>query len=345
MAPRVLIAGGYGLVGGNIARHIRTVSQNVELVLAGRSPDKGLPLARGARAVPVQPFLTSRTRQALADAASADLIISALYDPGQRLGGSGPEARGCSYRHHHQSRRRGAHRVDRAANPSAASHRPVGSLRGGRGDPRCPEGSPALQSWFLEASTGATIRPTDVEPGSVYDLPPGESAVHLARGPVSGFGRDPDEPDVYVARLGNRVDRIRVPDGDVVWSSVVEGWFNPATPLADGEDVFVCEGTGAVVCLAREDGAITWRTEVTSSSPLRAMPYRDAGGALVADPLLVGDELLIACGDGRLVRLARSDGAIVGESDVGAPLIATPAVDASSVYVVGMDDRLRALPR
>ena len=59
----------------------------------------------------------------------------------------------------------------------------------------------------------------------------------------------------------------------------------------------------------------------------------------------MGDELLIACGDGRLVRLARSDGAIVGESDLGAPLIAAPAVDASSVYIVGMDDRLRALPR
>ena len=169
--------------------------------------------------------------------------------------------------------------------------------------------------------------------------------MQLARGPVSGFARDPDGPDVYVARLGNRVDRIRVPDGDVVWSSVVEGWFNPATPLADREDVFVCEGTGAVVCLAREDGAVRWRTTVTSSSPLRVMPYRDAGGALVADPLLVGDELLIACGDGRLARLARTDGAIVAEADVGAPIIATPAVDASTVYVVAMDDRLHALSR
>jgi hypothetical protein len=84
MAPRVVIAGGYGLVGGNIARHIRTVSQNVELVLAGRSPDKGLPLAQelgGARTA----FLDVEDAASVADAASADLIISALYDPANAL--------------------------------------------------------------------------------------------------------------------------------------------------------------------------------------------------------------------------------------------------------------------
>jgi outer membrane protein assembly factor BamB len=197
--------------------------------------------------------------------------------------------------------------------------------------------------WMLDAATGATLRPTDVAPASVYDLPPEQSVSNLMRGPVSGYGRDPDTADVYVQRLGNVVDRIRVADGDVVWTAKVQGWFNPAIPVADGDHLFVCEGTGALVCLDRADGTHRWRTEVTSGSPLRMAPYRDAGGALFADPVPMGADVLTACGDGRLVAVARTDGAITGETDVGAPIVATPAIDGSSLFVVAMDGVLRAI--
>ncbi|MCC8409142.1 hypothetical protein LJ707_09380 [Mucilaginibacter sp. UR6-1] len=43
---RILIAGGYGLVGGNVARLIRKRYQDVELILAGRTPQHGEQLAR-----------------------------------------------------------------------------------------------------------------------------------------------------------------------------------------------------------------------------------------------------------------------------------------------------------
>jgi hypothetical protein len=83
MAPRILIAGGYGLVGSNIARQIRATSKDAELVLAGRHPEKGEALAR-------ELGRTSATRLdvedvASADLASVDLIVSALYDPANAL--------------------------------------------------------------------------------------------------------------------------------------------------------------------------------------------------------------------------------------------------------------------
>ena len=51
MSPRVVIAGGYGLVGGLVARHLRAAGHELDLVLAGRNPDQGASLAAelGAR--------------------------------------------------------------------------------------------------------------------------------------------------------------------------------------------------------------------------------------------------------------------------------------------------------
>ena len=45
MSPRVVIAGGYGLVGGLVARHLRAAGHELDLVLAGRNPDQGASLA------------------------------------------------------------------------------------------------------------------------------------------------------------------------------------------------------------------------------------------------------------------------------------------------------------
>ncbi len=197
--------------------------------------------------------------------------------------------------------------------------------------------------WALDAASGSTIWPTDAVPASVYDLEGDETAAHLVRCPVSGFARDPDDADVYVVRLGNRVDRIRVAEGGVVWSSPVEGWFNPAPPVVDDEDVFVCEGTGIVRCLSRTDGALRWKTTVSDNSALQMGPYRADDGALFGEPVLHNGYLTVACGDGRVVTLSRIDGDIRGEVDLGVPFASPPAIRESMLYVLGIDGVLRAL--
>ena len=40
MTKTILIAGGYGLVGSHIARHIRRLMPDARLLIAGRSPDR-----------------------------------------------------------------------------------------------------------------------------------------------------------------------------------------------------------------------------------------------------------------------------------------------------------------
>jgi outer membrane protein assembly factor BamB len=199
--------------------------------------------------------------------------------------------------------------------------------------------------WALDAATGATIWPAGTEPASVYDLEGEATAIHLPRGPVSAFASDPDEAHVYVVRLGNRLDRIDVSDGAVVWSSEVEGWFNPAAPVVDGNDVFVCEGPGTVRCLARSDGSLRWKRKVTDESALAMGPYRSDGGALFGEPILHDEHLTVACGDGRVVTLSRADGVTVDEVDVGVPFAAPPALRGQLLYVLGTDGVLRTLRR
>ena len=197
--------------------------------------------------------------------------------------------------------------------------------------------------WALDAATGSTIWPTDVDAASIYDLGADAAAVHLPRDPVSGFARDPDDAHVCVMRLGNCVDRIDVANGTVVWSSTVEGWFNPAAPVIDGDALFVCEGPGTVRCLTRADGALRWKTKVTNDSALSMGPYRSDGGALFSEPVLHDGRLTVACGDGRVVTLSRADGAVVHEVDLGVPFAAPPAIRDSKLYVLGTDGVLRAL--
>ncbi|MGG3661256.1 hypothetical protein [Bacillus gobiensis] len=84
MTLSIFIAGGYGIVGSAIARHIRKVSKDIEIVLAGRNPDHGTALALelgNARTA----LLDLKNLDGLDDLAQYDLIVASLQDPADSL--------------------------------------------------------------------------------------------------------------------------------------------------------------------------------------------------------------------------------------------------------------------
>ncbi|MFI5611680.1 saccharopine dehydrogenase NADP-binding domain-containing protein [Amycolatopsis sp. NPDC051903] len=82
MSPvgRVLIVGGYGLVGGWVARHLRAAGHDLELVLGGRRPQAGERLAQELDAK-VARVDVGDTAGSLAAIGPADLVVSAVQDP------------------------------------------------------------------------------------------------------------------------------------------------------------------------------------------------------------------------------------------------------------------------
>jgi predicted dinucleotide-binding enzyme len=84
MVARILVVGGYGLIGSTVARQIRKVTAEAELILAGRNPDKGAALARElGRAITAH--LDVEAANGLDALDAVDLIVSALYDPANAL--------------------------------------------------------------------------------------------------------------------------------------------------------------------------------------------------------------------------------------------------------------------
>jgi hypothetical protein len=84
MVQRVLIAGGYGAVGGTVARYLSRLAPDLDIILAGRSPDSGAVLAReiGAKTLRLD---VADPAAALADLGPVDLIVAALQDRGDAL--------------------------------------------------------------------------------------------------------------------------------------------------------------------------------------------------------------------------------------------------------------------
>ncbi|HEY6493499.1 MAG TPA: saccharopine dehydrogenase NADP-binding domain-containing protein [Trebonia sp.] len=81
---RVLIVGGYGLVGGWVARHLAKARPELELVVGGRNPAAAAALAAetGAEVARVD---TADAAASLGDVGHTDLVISAVTDPNDDL--------------------------------------------------------------------------------------------------------------------------------------------------------------------------------------------------------------------------------------------------------------------
>ena len=76
---RILIVGGYGMVGSNIARLIRQADKHIELVLAGRNPQNGIPLAKDLNHSETA-YVNLEEGFDLSKFKKVDLIISAVDD-------------------------------------------------------------------------------------------------------------------------------------------------------------------------------------------------------------------------------------------------------------------------
>ncbi len=88
MRHNILVAGGYGLVGGNVARHLRKAGFRGRLILAGRHPERGAGLAAQLDAE-TRHLDTGDAASVAAALQDVDIVLAALKDPrGELLEGA-----------------------------------------------------------------------------------------------------------------------------------------------------------------------------------------------------------------------------------------------------------------
>lgn len=173
---------------------------------------------------------------------------------------------------------------------------------------------------------------------------------------------------VYFGTLGHRVYAVRLSDGSEVWRRELEGavtasplvvgdrvvvgsfdrhlyaldaatgevvgsfrgrnWFW-AGAVYDGERVYAADLSGAVYALRPDSLQQVWRAEVE--------------GAVVVPPVLVRGRLVVATDKGRVFVLDRGTGQVEWTYDIGAPVRSRLAVKGDRVFLVGMDNTVRAL--
>lgn len=156
--------------------------------------------------------------------------------------------------------------------------------------------------------------------------------------PTSDVVADPDGTDVYLVRLGGRVQRIAAATGEVRWESGVRAAFATGRPLLVDDAVIVTNALGQIHRFDRSDGSRRWRTQLPGDRLLPMGPYRRHGLAVPAGPTLAGNGTIVqVAGDGQVHCVDPADGTVNASADLGAP-ITVPAIAVDHDIVVATSD-------
>lgn len=167
---------------------------------------------------------------------------------------------------------------------------------------------------------------------------------HRINAPTSDVVADPAGTDVYLTRLGGRVERSSAATGEVRWQTGVRAAFATGRPLLVDDGVIVTSALGRVHRFDRADGTRRWRTQLPGDRVLAMGPYRREGLAVPAGPVLAADGTIVqVAGDGQIHRLDASDGSVISTVVIGAPITAPGLAVDEDVVVATTDGRLTRL--
>jgi outer membrane protein assembly factor BamB len=152
------------------------------------------------------------------------------------------------------------------------------------------------------------------------------------RTPIGGATTAPLVSDggwLIVATDQHELLAVRGSDGVVVWRARLDAEVHARSALA-GERLYVPTTDGHVIALGLTTGERAWDTKL---------------GDAAADILALEDRLYVGSRDNWFYCLETATGKRRWRMRTGADVIGAPVVDTSRVYVVSMDNVLRALDR
>jgi outer membrane protein assembly factor BamB len=162
--------------------------------------------------------------------------------------------------------------------------------------------------------------------------------------PASDVVADPEGLDVYLTRLGGRVERVAAATGERRWAARVGAAFATGRPLVIDGSVIITTALGAVHRFEAATGDEVWRAQLPGDRLLAMGPYRRSGLAVPAGPALVGDAIIQGTGDGRVHRVDLATGATDLVAELGGPITVPVVAAGSDAIVATAEGTLACLP-
>jgi outer membrane protein assembly factor BamB len=212
-----------------------------------------------------------------------------------------------------------------------------GSVRWQRDDFGKPENTATPMQGVVQ--DGTLVVPFSLMPQHTFGLDPATGATRWSvdgvalHSATSDVVPDPGGADVYLTRLGGRVERVAAATGEVRWAARVRAAFATGRPLVVDGAVVVTSALGVVHRFDAATGEQEWRTALPGDRLLAMGPYRREGLAVPAGPALVGGAIVQTAGDGGVHRLDPATGASEQVAALGGP-VTVPAVPAGDDAVV-----------
>jgi outer membrane protein assembly factor BamB len=162
--------------------------------------------------------------------------------------------------------------------------------------------------------------------------------------PASDVVADPEGLDVYLTRLGGRVERVAADTGERRWGARVRAAFATGRPLVVDGSLVITTALGAVHRFDAGTGEERWQIQLPGDRLLAMGPYRRSGLAVPAGPALVGDAVVQGTGDGRVHRVDLATGEAALVADLGGPITVPVAAAGDDVVVATAEGTLARLP-
>ncbi|MBU2993756.1 PQQ-binding-like beta-propeller repeat protein [Octadecabacter sp. 1_MG-2023] len=156
---------------------------------------------------------------------------------------------------------------------------------------------------------------------------------------ISDIAGDPviDGNRVYVGNVSGRVVALELANGDRLWTAT-EGAVGPVWPA--GGSLFLVNDIGELVRLDADTGTAIWRVELPGFAESRERRQKTRFAHY--GPIIAGNRLIVASGDGLIRQFDPASGALVGTVEIAGGAASNPIVANGTLYVVSARGQLVA---
>ena len=141
---------------------------------------------------------------------------------------------------------------------------------------------------------------------------------------------------VYAVSHAGRLVAIDIRTGRRAWEAPIASL---QMPWVAGDYIYPVSVDAELVCIAREDGAIVWVSELKRYQK----PKKRKGRIAWSGPVLAGDNLILVSTDGKVVKVSPKDGTIVDTRKIDGGSVIAPIVAEERIFILTQEGKLLAL--